>query len=139
MKKACKVYIYIYIYIYIFLHPLLTSKPATMTQSPLRPLNSVQTLQPTELSGHELNSHSEPTVYSYFNFISLLNVQVSFRSLPSSVATFVFSEISHMSAAEWTDTYGIHHWRILRSSYRKLGWVGFEPATTEFRSDTLTD
>ena len=22
--------------------------------------------------------------------------------------------------------YGIHHWTILRSSYRKLGWVGFE-------------
>ena len=34
-----------------------------------RPLNSVQTLQPTELSGHEFNSHSEPTLYSYSNFI----------------------------------------------------------------------
>ena len=34
-----------------------------------RPLNSVQTLSPTELSGHELNSHSEPTLYSYSNFI----------------------------------------------------------------------
>ena len=37
-------------------------------------------------------------------------------------------------AAEWIDTYGIHHWRILRSSYRKLAQVGFEPTTTEFRS-----
>ena len=44
-----------------------------------------------------------------------------------------------MSAAEWADTYGIHYWRILRSSYRKLAWVGFEPTTTEFRSDALTD
>ena len=44
----------------------------------------------------------------------------------------------HMSAAEWTDTYCIHHWRILRSSYRNLVWVGFEPAT-EFPSDALTD
>ena len=35
--------------------------------------------------------------------------------------------------------YGIHHWRIFRSSYRKLAWVGFEPPTTEFRSDALTD
>ena len=26
--------------------------------------------------------------------------------------------------------YGIHHWRIFRSSYRKLAWVGFEPMTT---------
>ena len=41
--------------------------------------------------------------------------------------------------------YGIHHWRFFffffffRSSYRKLAWVGFEPTTTEFRSDALTD
>ena len=35
--------------------------------------------------------------------------------------------------------YGIHHWRIFRSSYRKLVWVGFEPTTTEFRSGALTD
>ena len=44
-----------------------------------------------------------------------------------------------MSVAEWADTYGIPHWRILWSSYRKLAWVGFEPTTTEFRSDALTD
>ena len=44
-----------------------------------------------------------------------------------------------MSVAEWTDTYGIHHWRILWSSYRKLAWVGFEPMISEFRSDALTD
>ena len=25
----------------------------------------------------------------------------------------------------WTDIYGIHHWRIVWSSYRKLAWVGF--------------
>ena len=31
------------------------------------------------------------------------------------------------------------HWTIPRSSYRKLTWVGFEPTTTEFRSDTLTN
>ena len=31
-----------------------------------------------------------------------------------------------MSVAEWTDAYGIHHWRILWSSYRKLAWVEFE-------------
>ena len=40
-----------------------------------------------------------------------------------------------MSVAEWADTYGVHHWRILRSSYRKLAWVGFEPTITELRSD----
>ena len=35
--------------------------------------------------------------------------------------------------------YGIHHWQIVWSSYRKLAWVEFEPMTTEFRSDALTD
>ena len=34
---------------------------------------------------------------------------------------------------------GIHHWRIVWSSYRKMTWVGFEPTTTELRSDALTD
>ena len=34
-----------------------------------RPMNFVQTLQPIELSGHEFNSHSEATLYSYSNFI----------------------------------------------------------------------
>ena len=31
------------------------------------------------------------------------------------------------------------HWRILWSSHRKLACVGFEPMTTGFRSDALTD
>ena len=46
---------------------------------------------------------------------------------------------NHMSATEWIDTYGIHHWRILRSSNRKLAWVGFHLTTTEFSSDALTN
>ena len=33
----------------------------------------------------------------------------------------------------------MHHWKIFRSSYRKLAWVGFKPTTTEFRSDPLTN
>ena len=41
--------------------------------------------------------------------------------------------------AEWIDTHGIQHWRIFRSSYRKLAWVGFETTTTEFRLDALTE
>ena len=44
-----------------------------------------------------------------------------------------------MSVAEWADAYGIHHWQILWSNYRKLAWVGFEPTTAKFRSDALTD
>ena len=34
-----------------------------------RPLNSNQMLSPTEPSSHGLNPHSEPTLYSYSNFI----------------------------------------------------------------------
>ena len=30
-----------------------------------------------------------------------------------------------MSVAEWPDRYGIQQWTILRSSYRKLAWMGF--------------
>ena len=47
---------------------------------------------PTEPSGHEFKSNSEPTFYSYSNFLSLFRVHVSFRSLPSSVATFAFKQ-----------------------------------------------
>ena len=94
----------------------------------------------TELSDHEFNSLSEPTLYSYSNFISLFSV--SFRSLPSSVASFAFkrslAQIITL-VAEWFDTYGAHHWRIFRSSYKKLAWVWFEATTTEFRSDAVTD
>ena len=59
-----------------------------------KPLNSVETLYPTELSGHEFNSLSQPTLYSYSNFISLSTVHISFPSLHSSVATFALKEVS---------------------------------------------
>ena len=42
---------------------------------------------------------------------------------------------SHASYAEAC----IHHWRILWNSNRKLTWVRFEPMTTEFCSDALTN
>ena len=60
-----------------------------------RPPNFVQTLLPTDLSDHEFNSRSEPTLHSYSNFTSLFSVHISFRPLPSSVAIFALSEISH--------------------------------------------
>ena len=44
-----------------------------------------------------------------------------------------------MSLAEWIGTYSIHHQRSLWNSYRKLAWEEFDPTTTEFRSDALTD
>ena len=44
-----------------------------------------------------------------------------------------------MSVAEWTDTFGIHHRRVISSTYRMLTWIRFEPITTEFCWDALTD
>ena len=82
-------------------------------------------------------------IVQLLQFHLLFSVQISFRLLSSSVATFILIEIfavNHMSVAEWSnDTYGIHHWSVVRSSYRKLAWVGFEATNTEFCSDTLTD
>ena len=77
-------------------------------------------------------------------FHSLFSVTFHFGCLRSSVVTFSywkFSVDNHMSVAEWADTYGIHHWKSIWSSYRRLCRVGFEPMTTEFRSDAdaLTD
>ena len=63
------IYIFIYIYIYIvfstdgFFEVAIESWPEWDLDP--RPLNSIQTLQPTELSGHEFNSHSEPTLHDF--------------------------------------------------------------------------
>ena len=57
-----------------------------------RPLNFVQTLLPTKLSGQEFNSHSEPTLYSYSIFIvcSVVQCQISFQLIPSTIVKFYF-------------------------------------------------
>ena len=52
-----------------------------------RLLNSVQTLWPTELSGHEFNSHSEPTLYSY--------------SISSFVHIYIYPEKGHQINYIW--------------------------------------
>ena len=59
-------------------------------------LNSVEALSETELSSHELDPQSEPTLSNYSNFISLSNVHILFWALPSSFTTYPLSEISHM-------------------------------------------
>ena len=69
------------------------------------------------------------------------SVTFAFGYFPSSLATFIwlkFSGTNHISVGDSGDTYGIHYWGILWSSYKKLACVGFEPNTTEFRSDALT-
>ena len=57
----------------------------------------------------------------------------------SKISPFLYITEAFLYIYIYIYIYGIHHWRILRSSYRKLAWVGFEPTTTEFRSDALTD
>ena len=59
----------------------------------LQPLNSIQTLYPTEVSGQEYNSLSEPTLHSYSNLIPLFSIHHSFQSFSSSVATFALREV----------------------------------------------
>ena len=76
------------------------------------------------------------------HFHRLLSVQFHFGYCLSQSPRFFqlkFYWGNHVSVAEWSDIYGTHHWRIMWSSYRKLAWVRFEPTTTKFRSDTLTD
>ena len=88
----------------------------------------------THTQSQLLYSYSNLIVYSESNFISAISFfscHVYFK--------LKFSWSNHMSVAEWSDTYGIHHWRIIWSSYRKLAWVEYEPTTTEFCSDVLTN
>ena len=67
------IYIYIYLYIYIYIYIVFSTDgffEVAIESWPEwdldpRPLNSIQTLQPTELSGHEFNSHSEPTLHDF--------------------------------------------------------------------------
>ena len=64
------------------------------------------------------------TQLAEFHF--LFSVQILFQLFPS--VTFVLSgfyEVNQIILVEWTDTYGIHHLRILESSSRKLKWVEF--------------
>ena len=56
-------------------------------------------------------------------FYFLFSVQISFQPLPSSVTMFILVKTctgNHTGVTECTDTYGIHHWRIFRSRYRKF-------------------
>ena len=49
----------------------------------------------------------------------------------SEVTSFLPDNLSELKAID------VYHWRNFRSTYRKLVWVGFEPTTTEFRSDAV--
>ena len=51
----------------------------------------------------------------------------------------VISNIKNTAIYIYIYIYIDQHWRIFRSYYRKLAWVGCEPTTTVFRSDALAD
>ena len=53
--------------------------------------------------------------------------------------SFVHVITWNISILEWIDTYGIHHWWLFRSSYRKLTQVKSKPKTAEFCSDAWTN
>ena len=79
------------------------------------------------------------------NWLLLGNRNIYCLRFSNTSSKMVFSErdhifeYSHYSFDLCEYIYGIHHWQILWSSYRKLVWVRFELTTTEFRSDARTD
>ena len=63
-------------------------------------------------------------------------------TLVTSVVLYLLTRATLMSpgkdetrVCEYVDIWGIHHWRILWSSYRKLAWRGFEPTITAALTD----
>ena len=136
------IYIYIYICMYGMHHWRIFRssyrKLVWVGFEPMTTLNSVR--RSKRLSYHTVSStrsQSQPCAATPISSLCsefIFHFGLCLRQLPQ-----VNSRIVITLAAEWIDAYGIHHWRIFRSSYRKLAWVGFEPMTTEFRSDALTD
>ena len=144
-----RIYVYIYIYIYIYIYGI---HHRTILWSSYRKLARVG-FEPTttEFRSDALTDWAiRPWVQLALraNFVQLLqfhrlfSVTIHFgyclRQSPH-LFWLKFCWGNHMSVAEWVDTYVIHHRSILWSSYRKLPRVGFEPTTTELRSDALTN
>ena len=80
------------------------------------------------------------------NFVQLLqlylsfSVQISFWLFFSSITIFILVETLDVIYVLWNELiYGVPHWRALKSRYRKLAWVVFEPMTNKFCSDVLID
>ena len=102
----------------------------------------------TEFHSDALNNSAkpwdQPSTQSKANFVQLLqfhlysllrfHVGYCLRQLPS-LFSLKFYAGNYMSITKWTDTYGMHYWSVLRITYRKLVWVGFEPMATEFLTD----
>ena len=110
------------------------------------PLNSIQTLQPNELSGHWIQLAFRANLVQLLQFhlyvqcsrfilaFAFVHRRVCFKR---TLAQVIVAE--SFVATESFSAYGIQHWQIFRSSYRKIIWLGFEPITTKFHSDAITD
>ena len=81
------------------------------------------------------SSHSQSQLCRATPISSLCSVFMFHFSLCSRQSPHLLeakSRTGNHVVVEWIDKWGIHHWRIFRSRYRKLVRVGFEPTTTEF-------
>ena len=107
------VYMYIYIYMYVYKYGIhhwriIWSSYRKLAWVGFEPMNT------------EFNSHSEATLCSYSNFIicSVSDFILAIAFVSHHVCfNLKFSWGNHMSVAEWSDTYGVHYWRIIWSSY----------------------
>ena len=122
------VYIYKYIYIYIYVYIYIYYSPLKLAWVRIEPTN-------TEFYSDVVQLALRANFVQLFQFHCLFSVRFHFWyylcQLPC-LLQLKFSWVNHMSVAEWTDACGIHHWRIIWSSYRKLTWVGFEPTIMNF-------
>ena len=84
------------------------------------------------------NWHSCKLMFCHYS--NKCNTYLLFHTDMQSQEVTIFFYEYDIHNKKWRIHYwSIHHWRILWSSYRKLAWVRFEPTTTEFRSNTLTN
>ena len=125
-------YIYVYIYIYIYHHwRILWTSYRKLARVGFEPTTAELRSDVLTHWAIRLWARLAPRA----NFVQLLQFHrlfsVRFQFGYCFVSRHVyfnrnFLEVNLMSVVEWTDIYGIHRWRILWSSYRKLTWVGFE-------------
>ena len=77
----------------------------------------------------------------FYNHRNSFNNEASANDNTLSKYIWELKEISNLSPTlVWSiaKCMYIHHWLVIRSSCRKLGWVEFEPSTTGFRTNSMT-
>ena len=116
--------IYLSIYQYIYIYSNLYIQP-------------MQHIQPMSCKFIYVWKSCMRNIKCYFFYLEDISVLIYlYVYICMSVCVFVYVHIYIYISIYM---YGIYHWRIHWSNYRKLSWVGSEPTTTEFCSDALTD